>query len=79
MEYYESQTDENGKKLGKSVQRDLYTLYIMEKTGIKDISEAEKVLDNAFAAFMTGVDMAKYRRLAYAKFKDAVDEQIAVL
>ena len=51
----------------------------MEKTGIKDISEAEKVLDNAFAAFMTGVDMAKYRRLAYAKFKDAVDEQIAVL
>ena len=79
MEYYESQTDENGKKLGKSVQRDLYTLYIMEKTGIKDISEAEKVLDNAFAAFMTGVDIAKYRRLAYAKFKDAVDEQIASL
>jgi len=79
MEYYESQTDENGKKLGKSVQRDLYTLYIMEKVGIKDISEAEKVLDNAFAAFMAGVDIAKYRRLAYAKFKDAVDEQIAML
>ena len=51
-------------KAGKECPARLYTLlYIMEKTGIKDISEAEKVLDNAFAAFMTGVDMAKYRRL----------------
>lgn len=79
MEYYDSQKDENGKKLGKSVQRDLYTLYIMEKTGIDDIPECERILDNAFATFMAGVDMAKYRRLAYAKFKDAVDAQIASL
>ena len=84
MEYYESQTDEDGENLRKSVQRNLYILYIMEKTGIKDISEAEKVLDNAFAAFMPGVDIVKYRRLAYtkfkyAKFKDTVDEQIASL
>lgn len=79
MEYYADRRDENGKKLGKSIQRDLYTLYIMEKTGIDDISACEEILDRAFASFMTDANISKYRRLAYAKFKDAVDEQIASL
>lgn len=78
-EHYDGQKDEKGKKLRKSVQRDLYTLYIMEKTGIENIEKCQNILDKAFESFMSNSDISKYRRLAYAKFKDAVDKQIAEL
>ena len=78
-EHYDGQKDEKGKKLRKSVQRDLYTLYIMEKTGIENSEKFQNILDKAFESFMSNSDISKYRRLAYAKFKDAVDNQIAEL
>ena len=83
MDYY----TQKGER--KSVQRDLYTLYIMKNINLSkvedsvnisesDIDICSQILSEAFKSFKPGENLAKNRRLAYGKFKDAVDEQIKI-